>query len=67
MTPKCFCGLPTTKNPHPDAGIPSRIMEVGAVYECVSCLNKSRHEWSARALKAERELRQLTAETEVPK
>lgn len=60
--PLCFCGLNTTKNPHPDAGAPARLLEVGAVYECIPCMNKSRHEWSRRALDAEEELRNTSAQ-----
>lgn len=60
--PLCFCGLKTTKNPHPDAGNPARLLDVGAVYECIPCMNKSRHEWSHRALDAEQELRNARAQ-----
>jgi hypothetical protein len=59
---KCFCGGPFSKNPHADAGKPSRILEVGAVYECIPCLTKSRHEWSKRATAAESELSALKAQ-----
>lgn len=54
--PLCFCGLPQTKNPHIEAGVPSRILEVGSEYVCIPCLTKSRHEWSQRALSAEQAL-----------
>lgn len=60
--PVCFCGLAKTKNPHPDAGKPERILEVGAVYECIPCLTKSRHEWSQRAIAAEQEAAGLRAQ-----
>jgi hypothetical protein len=61
--PVCDCGLQTTKNPHPDAGKPFTLCEVGAVWVCIPCLSKSRHEWCGRALDAENkvtEIRQLT-------
>lgn len=56
------CGLKTTNNPHPQAGDPSIAFEVGAVYECIPCMSKSRHEWSRRALDAEQELRNTRAQ-----
>lgn len=44
------CGLPQTKNPHPDAGKMSHLMEVGAVFGCLPCANKRawrrRVEWT---------------------
>ncbi len=47
------------KNPHPDAGIPETLLEVGAVYECIPCNLKALHSWSQRARKAEQEIEQL--------
>lgn len=52
-----MCGLPMTKNPHPDAGKMATLLEVGTPYECIPCLTKSRHQWSRRAMLAETELR----------
>jgi len=57
--PLCFCGLPQTKNPHPDAGKPESMLEVGTVYNCIPCLNKSRRAWSKRANKAKNEIADL--------
>lgn len=51
--PLCFCGLRQTKNPHPEAGVPPGYLEVGTVYDCIPCLNKSRRAWSKRANAAE--------------
>lgn len=53
--PLCFCGLPMAKNPHPDAGKPGQLLEVGAVYVCIPCLSKANHGHakSANALRAE--------------
>ena len=49
-----LCGLETmVLNPHPDAGIPSRLLEVGAVWECVPCSRLSAHQWASRAWQAE--------------
>lgn len=59
--PLCFCGLRQTKNPHPEAGVPPGYLEVGTVYDCIPCLNKSRRAWSKRANKAEAQLRDVTA------
>jgi hypothetical protein len=54
---KCaFCGGVMSKNPHPNAGKPATILEVGAAFECIPCLVKSRHQWAERALKAETSL-----------
>lgn len=53
------CGLPFANNPHPDAGKPEKYLEVGVAQECVPCLVLSRHQWSQRALSAERKLREL--------
>jgi hypothetical protein len=44
-----FCSLPMSKNPHPEAGIPGRYLEVGAVSECIPCLVASRHSWAKTA------------------
>lgn len=56
--PLCFCGLRQTKNPHPEAGVPPGYLEVGTVYDCIPCLNKSRRAWSKRANKAEGQLKE---------
>ena len=65
-TARCFCGGPYSKNPHEDAGKPTRVLEVGAVYECIPCLTKSRHEWSKRATATESELSALKAQQSKP-
>lgn len=54
--PPCFCGLKQTKNPHPEAGVPPGYLEVGTVYDCIPCLNKSRHAWSKKANRLQAEL-----------
>lgn len=54
--PLCFCGLKQTKNPHPEAGVPPGYLEVGTVYDCIPCLNKSRHAWSKKANRLQSEL-----------
>jgi len=54
--PLCFCGLKQTKNPHPEAGVPPGYLEVGTVYDCIPCLNKSRRAWSKKANKLQGEL-----------
>lgn len=40
------CGLPMARNPHPDAGKPARLLEVGAVWVCVPCTVLGRHKAS---------------------
>lgn len=55
----CRCGLPQTPNPHPDAGVPSRILEVGTTYECIPCTVKSRHSWATKARELEKECARL--------
>lgn len=55
-----FCGNQTRiKNPHPEAGKVESLCTIGAVYECVTCLVATRHQWSRRALKAESENRKF--------
>lgn len=57
------CGvhdIPLVENPHPDAGIPTRLAEVGAMWECVACLSYTRHRWSQRALAAEKGIAEAT-------
>jgi hypothetical protein len=53
------CGNPRVDNPHPDAGKPGRYLEVGCPKECLPCTVLSRHQWYLRAVKAEKELREL--------
>lgn len=53
------CGLPRSDNPHPEAGKPSHLLNVGCPQECIPCLVLSRHQWAQRAMKAENELRDL--------
>lgn len=48
------CGLPQSKNPHPDAGKYESYIEVGTKWVCIPCLTLNRHRWSIRAMKAER-------------
>ena len=47
--PTHFCGLPMSLNPHPEAGVPGRFLEVGTVSECIPCLVSSRHGWAKTA------------------
>jgi len=56
--PVCHrCDLPHVTNPHPEAGKPAYLLEVGCPTECLPCLVKSRHEWSLRASRAEKLVR----------
>ncbi len=51
--PACgMCGLPMSKNPHPDAGKPGEYVEIGAVWECVPCIHKAMMSWAGRLGKA---------------
>ncbi len=56
MKGACLCGGEMSKNPHPQAGKPEALLEVGAVYVCIPCTVRTRHRWADRALKAESEL-----------
>jgi len=57
---KCaYCGESMSTNPHPDAGKPSRLLEVGTVNICIPCLVLNRHTWAERAMKAENELAKI--------
>jgi hypothetical protein len=47
--PPHLCGLPMSLNPHPEAGVPGRFLEVGTVSECIPCLVASRHGWAKTA------------------
>jgi len=47
--PPHFCGLPMSRNPHPEAGVPGRFLEVGTVRECIPCFVSSRHNWAKTA------------------
>ncbi len=39
MSNECeICGGHLSKNPHPDAGKPEHLLEIGAQYECLPCL-----------------------------
>jgi hypothetical protein len=55
------CGLPLVENPHPEAGKPNHYLEVGCPAECLPCTVLSRHQWAARASRAEMELWELRA------
>lgn len=54
--PPHFCGLPMSLNPHPEAGVPDRFLEVGAVSECIPCLVSSRHGWAKTASELQQRL-----------
>jgi len=48
--PVCgLCGGPMTRNPHPDAGKPSTLLEVGTMWVCIPCLYRTRHIATQRA------------------
>ncbi len=49
-----LCNGPMSKNPHPNAGQPQNLLEVGAEYECIPCNRNALHSWANRAMKAER-------------
>ena len=57
-----LCGGPMSRNPHPDAGKPGALLEVGAVWVCVPCTVRSRHGWSERYNEASAALAQRDAE-----
>lgn len=41
------------RNPHPDAGKPNELLKVGAVYVCIPCSQKAKHNWAERATELE--------------
>lgn len=55
------CGLPQSKNPHPNAGKYEHYLEVGVEWVCAPCLTLNRHTWCQRALTAEGELSKVRA------
>lgn len=55
----CQCGLPMSRNPHPDAGRVDRYLDVGAVWVCIPCTVRTRHAWAGRAQQAQAVVRQL--------
>ncbi|SPR97391.1 hypothetical protein [Cupriavidus taiwanensis] len=63
LKPGCChkCGLPRVDNPHPDAGKPERMLDVGCPKECLPCTVLSRHQWAQRAYAAEKRIRELEA------
>lgn len=54
------CGLPMSVNPHPQAGDPSSVAQVGFKTECIPCLVADRHAKRVIAIAAEREVARLT-------
>lgn len=40
IMPCVVCHLPQTRNPHPDAGKPSHLNEVGAMWGCLPCAER---------------------------
>lgn len=53
------CGLPLSRNPHPDAGTAAHYLLVGCPKVCIPCLALNRHQWASRATKAEKEVSAL--------
>jgi len=59
------CGGVMSKNPHPLAGKPNTLLEVGSQFVCIPCTVKSRHQWAERAMKAEADRDDWKATAEV--
>ena len=55
-SPVCKCGIEMSKNPHPDCGKPSTLLEIGPVWVCIPCHSGTLHAWCKRALVAETKL-----------
>lgn len=53
------CGLPMSRNPHPHAGEPSVLTEVGYVWVCIPCTVGTMGRWATRARRAEQALSDL--------
>lgn len=59
--PVCHrCGWPKSRNPHPEAGKPHVLTEVGTVWECIPCLVLNRHIWARRCWAAEKRVSKMT-------
>lgn len=52
----CRCGLPMTRNPHPQAGTVSYQNDYGYAYECIPCLVQTRNRVGRSWRAAEAEL-----------
>lgn len=61
---RCTCGMPMSRNPHPDAGKPTALLAVGASYVCIPCTVRGRHGWCEQASAAEREIDKARASYE---
>lgn len=48
-----------SRNPHPEAGSPATLTDVGYVWECIPCLNANRSRWAKRAMKAEHRINEI--------
>jgi hypothetical protein len=57
----CRCGCKLSFNPHPDAGVPTMLAQVGSVWECIPCAARARSRWCERALAAELKISKLEA------
>lgn len=57
--PICTCGRHQIRNTDPLAGVPSMVNEVGAVWECIPCLVRTRRIAIEIHQKAEKELYEL--------
>jgi len=56
-----FCGGQMSKNPHPDAGKPEKLLEAGAEYVCIPCQRRSMYITSGFVLNAKLKIRAETA------
>lgn len=54
VQPQCGCGFLMSKNPHPDAGLPGKSLEVGAEWMCLPCTQRVLHEACKRKDAAEK-------------
>ena len=55
-----LCGLMTlTRNPHPDAGKPLTLLTIGAVWECIPCLQRGVNGWAEKAALRQKRIDEL--------
>lgn len=48
-----------SENPHPEAGTPAMLAEVGYAWVCIPCTNATLSRWAKRAMKAEHRINEI--------
>ena len=55
----CGCGMPLSRNPHPQAGELPTLHVVGPVWVCIPCLTRNRRAHAEATARERREVRRL--------